>query len=328
MKNILFFSTSFIALTFLACQSSKSNADASGIFEAQEVIISAEANGVLRQFNVSEGQQLNANQEVGMIDCDQLSLQKDQIVATEQALSLRKAESAPQTRIFEEQIALQEKQIATQQEQLRVLNIEKNRLQKLVAAQAAPAKQLDDVNGQVAVTERQIAAAKAQIDVLRRQISSQEQSTAIANRGLMSETQPLGVRKAQLDDQIKRCKVINPIQGTVLSKYAEAHEMATIGKALYKIANLSQLTLRTYVNGEQLALLKIGQPVQVQINQGSEYAKTYTGTIRSIADKAEFTPKTIQTKDERANLVYAVKIDVPNDGLLKIGMYADVLFNQ
>lgn len=312
-----------LSLLIMACGKKQTAYDATGVFEAQEVVISAEAAGVLRQFNINEGQQVAAGQQVGLIDCDQLSLQKDQITATERALQLRQTEAGPQVRVLNEQIALQESQIATQREQLRVLKVEQNRVQKLVTAQATPAKQLDDVNGQIAVLEKQIASAQQQIGVLRQQITAQEQSAAIANRGILSEQQPLGVRKAQLDDQINNCKVINPLKGTILTKYAEAFEMAAPGKALYKVANLDTLTLRAYITGDQLPAVKIGQSVQVTIGDGGQ---TYAGTVTWIADKAEFTPKTIQTRDERANLVYAIKVRTPNDGSLKVGMFGDVKF--
>jgi HlyD family secretion protein len=315
-----------LLLTVNACQNNNNRADATGVFEAREVIISAESAGVLKRFDVTEGQVLEAGQEIGSIDCTQLGLQKDQISASERALDLRQTEAGPQVQVLSEQIALQESQIATQREQHRVLTIEQARLQKLVAAQAAPAKQLDDVNGQIAILDKQIAAAQAQVKVLRQQMRAQEQTAAIANRGILSEKQPLDVRKAQLDDQMRRCRVVNPFKGTVLTKYAEAYEMAAPGKALYKVANLDKLTLRAYVTGEQLPQIKLGQTVQVSIAQGKEPAKNYTGTITWIADQAEFTPKSIQTKDERANLVYAVKIETPNDGYLKIGMYGDVNF--
>lgn len=324
MKHLalLFIST---VLCF-ACGNKSDEHAATGIFEAREVIISAEASGVLQKFNVTEGQTLAAGQEVGSIDCTQLGLQKDQVSASERALDLRQTESGPQTRILQEQIALQQSQIAAQREQLRVAQVEQARLQKLVSAKAAPAKQLDDVNGQIAVLDKQIAAALVQVKVLQQQIQSQDQSVAIANRGVLSEKQPLDVRKAQLDDQIRRCKIVNPLRGTVLSKYAEAFEMAAPGKPLYKIANLDTLTLRAYVMGDQLPQIKIGQAVAVLVSQGDGPAKSYSGVLNWVSDKAEFTPKTIQTRDERANLVYAVKIATPNDGFLKIGMYADVSF--
>lgn len=321
-----YFFLPFMVLLFAACGKKNNAFDASGVFEAQEVIISAESAGVLRQFNINEGQTLEAGQEVGAIDCVQLGLQKDQISASERALNLRQTEAGPQIRVLQEQIALQESQIATQREQQRVLQVEQARLQRLVSAQAAPAKQLDDLNGQIAILEKQIAAAQTQAKVLQQQIRAQEQNAAIANRGILSEKQPLNVRIAQIDDQMRRCKVINPLKGTVLTKYAEAFEMAAPGKALYKVANLDQLTLRAYVTGDQLPGLKLGQSVQIAVAQGNEAAKTYTGKITWIADQAEFTPKSIQTKNERANLVYAVKIETPNDGFLKIGMYGDVSF--
>jgi HlyD family secretion protein len=234
--------------------------------------------------------------------------------------------SGPQNSVIAEQIGLQENQVAVQREQLRVLQKEQGRLQKLVAAQAAPAKQLDDVDGQIAILEKQIASAATQIKVLKQQMQAQEQTAALVNRGILGEKQPLEVRKAQLDDQLRRCKVVNPLKGTVLTKYAEQYEMAAPGKALYKIANLEKMTLRAYITGDQLPQVKIGQQVQIAVAQGTEPSKNYTGTITWIADQAEFTPKSIQTKNERANLVYAVKVETPNDGYLKIGMYGDVTF--
>jgi HlyD family secretion protein len=313
-------------LTWGACQQNGSDSDATGVFEAREVIISAEAAGVLQHFDVNEGQVLQPKQVIGQIDCQQLVLQKDQVSASQQALQLRQTEAGPQIGVLQEQIKLQQSQITTQREQLRVAQVEQARLQRLVAAKAAPAKQLDDVNGQIAVLEKQIASAQSQVGVLQEQINAQQRSAAVVNRGILSEQQPLGARKAQIDDQIKRCAVVNPIKGTVLSKYAEAFEMAAPGKPLYKIANLDTLTLRAYVSGDQLARIKLGQPVQVMVTQGDAAAKTTTGTITWIADQAEFTPKTIQTRDERANLVYAVKIATPNDGSYKIGMYGEVKF--
>ncbi len=323
----------FIAILLSACGKNGNAPDATGVFEAQETIISAEAAGVLRQFSISEGQNLEAGQEVGAIDCTGLGLQKDQISASERALELKKTQAAPQNQIISTQIAVQESQIATQNEQLSVLENEQSRLKKLVAAQAAPSKQLDDANGQISILKKQILANQAQVKVLQQQMRSQTESSDIANRGILSEKQLLAARKAQLDDQISRCKILNPVKGTVLSKYVERFEMAAPGKALYKIANLEKLTLRAYVTGEQLPNLKLGQPLKIEINprptgqpgeKGDATPKTYTGTITWVSDKAEFTPKSIQTKNERANLVYAVKIEVPNDGFLKIGMYGDV----
>ena len=319
---------SFLIFTTLlaSCHSKGMSPDASGTFEAQEVIISAEAAGVLKQFTVSEGAVIAAGQEVGSIDCTQLGLQQEQINASERALELRKMEAGPQNSVTAEQIGWQETQIATQREQLRVLQKEQNRLQKLVAAQAAPAKQLDDIDGQIAILEKQITAASTQVKVLKQQMQAQEQTAVITNRGILSEKQPLEVRKAQLGDQLRRCIVVNPVKGTVLTKYAEQYEMAAPGKALYKIANLEKMTLRAYITGEQLPAIKIGQQVQIAVTQGGEEPKKYTGTVVWIADQAEFTPTSIQTKNERANLVYAIKIETPNDGYLKIGMYGDVTF--
>lgn len=314
-----------LLLSFAACKSATDTADASGVFEANEVIISAEATGVLRQFGIAEGQQLQANQQIGSIDCTQLDLQVQQVTASQQALNLRRTDAGPQVQVIEAQIPVQESQIAAQKEQLATLETEQQRLQRLVAAKAAPAKQLDDINGQVSVLKKQLAAAQAQLQVLRQQSKAQKETADIANRGITSEHNPLEARKAQLHDQRSKCTVLNPVKGTVLSKYMEQYEMAVAGKPMYKIANLDTLVLRAYFTGDQLAQVKLGKQVQVLLRQGDIDTKTLSGTVSWVSEQAEFTPKTIQTVDERANLVYAVKIAVPNpQGEAKIGMYADV----
>lgn len=183
---------------------------------------------------------------------------------------------------------------------------------------------MDDVEGQIDVLKKQIEATESQVSVLNQQIKSQQLQVSIQNRGVLSERKPLEERIAQMDDQLQRCSITNPIDGTVLVKYATTDEMTATGKALYKIANLSTLTLRAYITGDQLAKIKLNQPVKVFVDNGKETYKEMSGIVTWIASKAEFTPKTIQTKDERANLVYATKIKVKNDGYLKIGMYGEV----
>jgi HlyD family secretion protein len=178
---------------------------------------------------------------------------------------------------------------------------------------------LDDINFQVASLGKQMAVTQQQIAVQKNTVASQ-------NRSILSEGAPLEKRAAQLQDQLQRASIVNPVAGTVIAKYAEAGEITATGKALYKIADLSVMNLRAYITGSQLSQVKLGQQVQVMVDDGTDRYKTYPGTITWISDKAEFTPKTIQTKDERANLVYAVKINVKNDGYLKIGMYGEVKF--
>jgi HlyD family secretion protein len=314
----------FLFIGLAACNGDNQEFDASGVFEADEVIISSESVGKILRFEVEEGTELKAGQVIGSVDCKNLSLQKAQVEASIDALGQKTNDAAPQTQIIREQLVLQQRQIATQREQLRILERERKRIENLVKAEAVPAKQLDDVEGQIDVLKKQIEATESQVSVLNQQIKSQQQQVSIQNRGVLSERKPLEERIAQMDDQLQRCSITNPIDGTVLVKYATADEMTATGKALYKIANLSTLTLRAYITGDQLAKIKLNQPVKVFVDNGKESYKEVSGTVTWIASKAEFTPKTIQTKDERANLVYATKIKVKNDGYLKIGMYGEV----
>ncbi|WP_428657491.1 HlyD family secretion protein [Runella sp.] len=314
----------FLLIVLTACKGSDQDFDASGVFEADEVVISSEAAGKITRFEVEEGSDLKAGQVIGNVDCKNLSLQKAQIEASIDALGQKTNDAAPQTQIVREQLISQQRQIATQREQLRVLERERKRIDNLVKAEAVPAKQLDDIDGQIDILKKQIDATESQVAVLNQQIKSQQQQVSIQNRGVLSERKPLQERIAQMDDQLQRCNITNPIDGTVLVKYAAADEMTATGKALYKIANLSTLTLRAYITGDQLGKVKLNQPVKVFVDNGKDAYKEVSGTVTWIASKAEFTPKTIQTKDERANLVYAAKIKVKNDGYLKIGMYGEV----
>jgi HlyD family secretion protein len=289
-----------IAVLFLgACAGNKDQYDASGTFEAVETIVSAEATGVIRQFTVEEGADLTENQVVGYIDSTQLYLKKRQLEAQINAVLSKRPNVAAQ--------------IASLQEQLKQAEREQQRLTNLLKADAATQKQLDDATAQVAIVKKQIAA--------------QESSLGITSRSINEESSPLLIQIAQLNDQLTKSKIVNEVKGTVLTKYAEVNEMAVSGKPLYKIADLSAIILRAYVTGDQLPSLKLNQPVTVLVDAAEGKQKSYAGTIEWISSKAEFTPKTIQTKDERANLVYAVKIHVKNDGLIKIGMYGEVKFD-
>lgn len=319
-----YFIISIIAITTFACNDKNGNFDATGTFEANEVIISAEASGKLTQFNVEEGKQLKAGQQIGAIDCSTVDLQKQQAQASLEALKDKTNSAAPQILILQQQIAAQQSNIGVLKQQLAVQQREQKRIENLVKADAVPSKQLDDINGAIDVLNQQIAAAESQINVLKDQIKAQREQVAIQNRGILSETDPQRLRVAQIEDQLSKCTITNPLTGTVLTKYAEANEITAPGKALYKIAPLDTLTLRAYVTGNQLPTIKLGQSVQVMVDNGDGGYKPYPGTITWISDKAEFTPKTIQTKEERQNLVYAVKIKVPNDGYIKLGMYGEV----
>ncbi|MDH1881028.1 HlyD family secretion protein [Empedobacter sp. GD03797] len=281
-----------------ACNDNKVSFDASGSFEAEETIISSEATGTIKQFNIEEGQTLGAGQEIGYIDSLQLYLKKKQLEAQVTAI-LGKKPNIPV-------------QLSALQEQLKTTERERTRVANLVKGDAATPKQLDDIN--------------AQIEVLKKQIEAQQSTLSISSEGLSKDIVPLQVQVEQLNDQLAKCKIINPANGTVLAKYAEANEMTTTGKPLYKIADLSNIILRAYITSNQLTQIKLNQTVKVLTDDGKGGYKETAGTIIWINDKAEFTPKTIQTKDERANMVYAVKIKVKNDGLYKVGMYGEIKF--
>jgi HlyD family secretion protein len=317
-KHILKMNYKFLLLVVLtiiaACNRNTMHSDATGTFEADEVIVSAEVPGKILTLNVDEGSQLSKDSIVGTIDAKNLALQKEQVDASIHALAAKTSDINPQMKLMEDQLQVQLSQLKT-------LEREKTRTENLLKQDAATAKQLDDINAQIDVLNKQIAVTRQQIVVNRSNVTTQ-------NRGILSEAAPLKKRAAQLEDQLDRSNIVNPINGNVLAKYAEAGEVVTAGKALYKIADLSYVNLRAYITGDMLPQVKLGQKVNVLIDQGKNDFKTYEGTIIWIADKAEFTPKTIQTKEERANLVYAIKVKVKNDGFLKIGMYGEVQLTQ
>lgn len=297
-----------------ACNSGDDEFDASGSFEADEVVVSAQLAGELLSFNVEEGDTLHPGQVVATIDAESLSLQKQQVQATIQSLSQKTADVVPQVRLLQNQLAVQ-------REQLDYLLHERARTERLVKADAATGKQLDDLNSQIEVARKQIGVTQRQIEVHR-------SNTATQNRTVLSERDPLQKQVAYMEEQLSKASVINTVNGVVTTTYAETGEVTGPGKALYKIADLSVMTLRAYVTGTQLPAIRLNQPVKVFIDKGAKDYRTYNGTITWISDKAEFTPKTIQTKEERANLVYAIKVRVPNDGYLKMGMYGEVQFEN
>ena len=282
----------------ISCSAKEDNFDASGSFEAEETIIASEAAGVIKAFNLQEGQTLQAGQTIGYIDSLQLYLKKKQLQAQIGAVLSKKPNVSTQ--------------IASLQEQLKAAQREQKRLRNLVQVDAATPQQLDNMN--------------AQVEVLQRQISAQRSALTISTESLSQEAIPLQVQIDQVNDQLQKCRLINPVNGTVLAKYAEEKEVAAPGKPLYRIADLSTLNLRAYITGDQLSKVRLNQPVTVLVDNGPDTYQEYPGTITWINNKSEFTPKTIQTKDERANLVYATKIRVKNDGFLKLGMYAEVKF--
>lgn len=299
-------------LVFISCNSKKNDFDASGTFEAVETIVSAEAAGKILEFNVQEGQQLSKDSIVGRIDPVNITLQKEQVTSSIDALRKKTLDAEPQVKLLQQQLSVQKSQLDN-------LLHEQQRISNLVTADAATPKQLDDINAQMDVARKQIGVTQQQISVQKNNISTQ-------NSSILSESGPLQKKAEQLQYQEDKTKIVNPIAGVVLTKYAQEFEVTAPGKALYKIADLSTVTLRAYVTGDQFATIQLNQQVRVLVDDGTGNYRQYPGTIEWISDKAEFTPKTIQTKDERANLVYAIKVKVKNDGYLKIGMYGEVKF--
>lgn len=295
-KNIVYAS---IILLLTACGKGNGDYDASGVFETTEVIVSAEANGKIMQLNFIEGQQVEQGKALGYIDTVQLYLKKMQLLTNTSAIKSGRVD-------IPRQIAAIKQQIATQKN-------EQKRFENLVKANAANQKQLDDINAQILVLERQLTA---QTELLEN-----------SNKNISEQSSGLEVQVAQINDQIQKSIICSPINGTILSKYAEQGELATQGRALFKVADIEHMFLRAYITASQLTQVKIGQAVKIYADFGEKEMKEYSGTITWISDKSEFTPKTIQTRDERANLVYAVKIAVKNDGYLKYGMYGELKLN-
>lgn len=287
-----------LLIIFWGCGNGNGTFDASGTFESEEIIVSSEAIGKLVMFNIEEGMQLKQNQLVGVVDTLQLYLKKKQLEASIKAVLSKQPDI--------------ETQLATIEEQIKTALTEKRRIENLIKSSAATTKMLDDINAQLELLNKQYKATKSNLSITR--------------LGLQNETYPLLAQIEQIKDQIKKSIILNPVDGTVLTRYAKQNEITTNAKALYKIADLSTMTLRAYINGDQLGEIKLGQKVKVFVDKGKNEQKEMSGDIYWISSKAEFTPKTIQTKDERANLVYAVKVRVKNDGYLKIGMYGELKF--
>jgi HlyD family secretion protein len=287
----------FCGMTLLlSCKNNDNTKDATGVFEATEIIVSAEATGKLLEFDVQEGQQLKKETVLGQIDTIQLSLKKMQLRANQLSLQAGKPDVSSQIN-------------ATERE-LEKLEFEKKRTQKLLEGDVATQKQLDDI--------------QSQINVLTARLKAQKKSLNSSTEAIDAQIQAVEVQLGQTSDQIARCTVKSPIDGTVLVKYTEPGEFVNTGKALFKVANMDQMILKAYVTAEQLKDIQLGQRVKVPAEYGADASREYEGEITWISNKSEFTPKTIQTQDERANLVYAVKVAVKNDGYLKIGMYGGI----
>ena len=294
-KSTYFIGLSLGFLSLFSCSNTNEKADGYGNFEATEITVSAENNGKLMQFQLNEGDLLIKDAFIGYIDTIPLSLKREQLLVSKDVVSSKSQGVLSQ--------------ISVLNAKLKTANINKTRTENLIRDNAGTQKQLDDVLGE--------------IDVIKQQIRSIE----IQNAPVVNELKSIDVQIKQIEDQIEKCKINNPIQGTVLTKYAEPGEIVAFGKPLYKIADLENMELRVFVSETQLANLKIGENVIVKIDD-QDAMKDYTGTVTWIASEAEFTPKIIQTKEERVALVYAVKITVKNDGSLKIGMPAEMWLNN
>lgn len=290
---------SLLAL-FSACGNGAPKYDATGTFETTEVLVSAEASGRLLYFDIEEGMLLKAGEEVGVVDTVQLYLKKLQLKASIKSVEEQRPDIL--------------KQVAATKEQISAAQRERNRVANLLKVGAANQKQLDD--------------AEDQLEVLRKQLVAQNSTLSNSHQSLTWQSSSVGIQVAQVEDQLKKCHITSPITGTVLAKYAEAGELTAMGTPLFKVADTEQMYLRAYITSEQLSQVKLGQKVTVFSDYGTDEHKQYPGVVTWISDTSEFTPKTILTKNERANLVYAVKIAVHNDGLLKIGMYGGVEFSD
>ena len=301
-----------ISFVLAACGNKEKEYDATGTFEATEVTVSTKATGELKTFDISEGQTVEQGAVVGSIDAYQLQQTSEQLEAQKRQLGATRSATDSRRLDLEKQLSSINQQIANAQR-------ERQRFTELVADGAVPKKQLDDINYQIKVLERQREAT-------RDQIRSNNASLAEQSKGIGAQIDGLNAQQRQIADQIANAQVKVPIAGTVLEKYVERGEFVAIGKPLFKMADVQNMYLRAYVTSSQLKDLKIGQKVKVFADYGDKQKKTYEGTIAWISSRSEFTPKTILTDDERADLVYAVKVAIKNDGFVKIGMYGEVKF--
>ncbi len=284
-----------LSVLTVGCKEDTKTADAYGNFESRDVTVSSETAGRLLAFDVEEGMDIEVGKEIGLVDTTQLSLQIQELKARRRAAGSKTSNVIAQMDVVKEQSA--------------VLKKEKTRVENLIKSGAATTKQLDDINGQLEI------------------LSRQKKSIAAQNLPVANEIEAIDAGMERLRDQIKRSHILNPVAGRVTVKLAENTEVVAPGKPLYRLAPLDHLFLRAYMSGSQLASVKIGQTVTVMIDDGAEAYHKYLGTVTWISEKAEFTPKIVQTKEERVNLVYAFKVKVKNDGKIKIGMPGEVVFN-
>ena len=338
MKKVFLLAS--LAFIMASCGEDKKDYDATGTFEATEVTVSAESSGQLISFNVAEGQLLNGGITVGQIDSRQLTLKRaqlatsnDQLVATHGQLDANKRQLAANRQATASKQLDLKKQVASIRQQIDNQQRERQRFSELLRDGAVPRKQVDDIDYQIQVLQKQLAATEEQIASQNAALAEQNKGIAAQIDGINSQqagvsAQQAGVRaqQAQLDDQIAHTFVKSPLSGTVLEKYAEQGEFVSIGKPLFKIADTKRMFIRAYITSEQLKDVRLGQKVKVMADYGNGQKKQYNGVVTWISSRSEFTPKPIVTDNERADLVYAVKIQFQNDGYVKIGMYGEVKF--
>ena len=338
MKKLLLLAIGVLMVA--SCGKDKQDYDATGTFEATEITVSAELSGQLKSFNISEGQVLNNGVTVGQIDARQLTLKRnqlatnnEQLAATHGQLDANKRQLAANKQATSSRQLDLKKQVAAIRQQIVNQQRERQRFTELLKDGAVARKQVDDIDYQLQVLKKQLAATEEQI-------ASQNAALADQNKGITAQmegidaqqavvnAQQAGVRsqQAQINDQIAHTFIKSPITGTVLEKYAEAGEFVAVGQPLFKVANMKRMFIRAYITSAQLKNIKLGQKVKVMADYGKGQKKTYNGVITWISSRSEFTPKTIVTDDERADLVYAIKIQFQNDGYVKIGMYGEVKF--
>ena len=287
-----------LALMLNACGNKEKDFDATGVFEATETVVYAEQNGSLTTFDVDEGDRLEQGREVALIDTVQLWLK---IVQTEAS-----------RKVYQSQKPDMKKQLAATREQLAKARQEQQRYRELVADGAAPRKMLDDADSQVEVLQRQVEALRS--------------SLSASTNALDRQMEAADVQREQLLDQLAKCHVRTPSSGTVIEKYVERGEFVAVGKPLFKMADTDHMFMRAYVTSAQLQHIRVGQKAKVYADYGKGQKREYAGTVTWISSQSEFTPKTILTDDERADLVYALKVAVKNDGYIKMGMYGEVKF--
>ncbi len=324
MKKTLLIAS--LAIIVAACSKKEKEYDATGTFEATEVTISAEANGQLTLLSADEGQEVARGTVMGYVDKKQLELKKQQLEASLRQLDAsRKQLAATRSSNDSRQLDL-EKQLASIRQQIANAQRERQRFSELYKDGAVARKQVDDIAYQISVLEKQLTATEDQIRSNNAAFADQNRGISAQIEGVSQQADGIEAQIAQIDDQIAKADIVSPIMGTILEKYVESGELVTVGKPLLKLADTQNMFIRAYVTSAQLQQIKVGQKVKVFADYGDNQKHTYDGTVTWISNRSEFTPKTILTDDERADLVYAVKVALKNDGFVKIGMYGEVKF--